>query len=155
MPKKTCRVLSLCLVLASPAALAQADISLQVGGQKYQASGQGECKSEPRASIYGVPAALYQVSHRAARQSLQLTLWQPRDAKPTMISLNLSIGGKTYAVDTVRAGGKADAKGSGKASVEQSGRGGVINIDAVAASGEKIMGRIQCRAFGGIQAEGG
>jgi hypothetical protein len=33
--------------------------------------------------------------------------------------------------------------------------GAAIAIDAVAAGGEKITGTIQCRRFGGIQAEGG
>jgi hypothetical protein len=50
-------MLAMSFALAAPAAFAQADISLQVGGTKYQASGQGECKAAPRASIYGVNAA--------------------------------------------------------------------------------------------------
>ena len=91
------------------AALAQADISLKVGAHTYQASGQGECKSAPRASIYNIPAALTSVSHRAGTNSLNLSLWQPTDGKPAMLSLSVTTGGKTYLVDTVR-----DKKGSGK-----------------------------------------
>ena len=139
------------LALLFPAcALAQADISLQVGSQKYSASGQGECKHAPRASIYDIPAALYSVSHRGGRDSLNLAVWQPRDGKPDMLSLSLTVGGKTYAVDTVK-----QKKGSGSAKVESAGRGGAITLDAVAASGEKISGKIQCRSFGGVNAEGG
>jgi hypothetical protein len=139
------------LVLLVPAfAFAQADISLQVGSQKYSASGAGECKHAPRASIYNIPAALYSVSHRGGKDSLHLTVWQPADGKANMISLSLAAGGKTYVVDTVK-----DKKGSGKAAVESSGRAGTITLDAVAASGEKISGKIQCRAFGGVHAEGG
>jgi len=134
----------------SAAAVAQADIALQIGSQKYAASGQGECKSAPRASIYNIPAALYSVSHRAGKDSLNLTLWRPTDGKPDMLSLSVAAGGKNYVVDTVK-----DKKGSGGAKLEPSARGGTIVVDAVAASGEKISGRIQCRAFGGIQAEGG
>ena len=86
----------------SAAAVAQADIALQIGSQKYAASGQGECKSAPRASIYNIPAALYSVSHRAGKDSLNLTLWRPTDGKPDMLSLAITSGGKSYLVDTVR-----------------------------------------------------
>jgi hypothetical protein len=141
--------------LATPAVFAQADISLQAGGEKYQASGQGECKAAPQASIYGVSAAMYSVSHRAGKQSLNLTLWQPANGAANMMSLHLATGSKSYIVDTVKAGTKRDTKGSGKASIEKSGAGGAIVIDAVAGGGEKITGRIQCRTFGAIQAEGG
>jgi hypothetical protein len=143
--------LTLLLALLLPAlAFAQADISLQVGLQKYSASGAGECKHAPRARIYDIPAALYSVSQRGAKDSLNLSVWQPADGKPNMVSLNVTAGGKSYVVDTVK-----NKKGSGKAVVESSGRGGTITLDAVAASGEKITGKIQCRSFGGVQAEGG
>lgn len=133
-------------LIAAPPAFAQADIALQVGGQKYLASGQGECKSAPRASIYNIPAALYSVSHRAGKDSLNLTLWRPASGKPDMLSLSISAGGKSYVVDTVK-----DKKGSGGAKLD----GRTFLIDATAASGEKISGKIQCRQFGGVQAEGG
>lgn len=135
------------LALCCPVvALAQADISLQVGTQTYQSSGQGECKSAPRASIYNMPAALTSVSHRAGKNSLNLSLWQPTDGKPAMLTLSVTTSGKTYVVDTVR-----DKRGSGKAVRDNL----TIVVDAVAASGEKITGKIQCRSLGAIQAEGG
>ncbi len=153
--KKTASILALGFAVAAPAALAQVEVSLQLGGTKYQASGQGQCKAAPQASIYGINAALYSVSQRANGQSLNLSLWQPKDGAPNMLSLRVSTGSKQYLVDTVKGGTKRDTKGAGKATVEKSGAGGVIAIDAVAAGGEKITGRIQCRSFGGIQAEGG
>jgi len=135
------------LALCFPAAaLAQADISLQVGTQTYQSSGQGECKSAPRASIYNIPAALTSVSHRAGANSLNLSLWQPTDGKAAMLTLSVTTGGKTYLVDTVK-----EKKGSGRAVRDNL----TIVVDAVAASGEKITGKIQCRSFGSVQAEGG
>jgi len=137
------------LAFAAPA-FAQADIDLQIGSQKYAASGQGECKSAPRASIYSIPAALYSVSHRAGKDSLNLTLWRPTDGKPDMLSLSVAAGGRNYVVDTVK-----EKKGSGGAKLQPSARGGTIVLEAVAASGEKISGKIQCRTFGGVQAEGG
>ena len=148
-------VLAASFALAAPAAFAQADISLQVAGTKYHASGQGECKTAPRASIYGVNAALYSVSQRAGSQSLNLTLWQPADGAPGMMSLQVSLGSKRYEVDTIKAAAKRDTKGSGTATLKKSGSGAAIAIDAVAAGGEKIRGTIECRRFGGIHAEGG
>jgi hypothetical protein len=134
------------------AAVAQADVALEVGGKKFQSSGPAECKAAQQASIYGIPAALYSVSQNVPnRQSLRLSVWQPKSGAPTMLSLSLWDGKKTYAVDTVKGGSKKDTRGSGNASVS----GTTITLDAVAASGEKITGKIQCRAFGGIQAEGG
>lgn len=145
MPASKVALFALC-VTCSAAAFAQADIALQIGSQKYAASGQGECKSAPRASIYNIPAALYSVSHRAGKDSLNLTLWRPADGKPDMLSLSITSGGKSYLVDTVR-----EKKGSGGARLD----GRTIVVDATAAGGEKISGKIQCRTFGGIQAEGG
>jgi hypothetical protein len=149
------RYLVLTLALAPAMAFAQADISLNVGGKNYQTSNQGQCKAAPQASIYGVHAALYSVSHNADGQSLNLSLWQPKDGAPGMLSLRVSTGSKRYVVDTVQGKTKRDTKGSGKATLEKSDAGGVIAIDAVAESGEKISGRIRCRSFGAIQAEGG
>ena len=134
------------------AALAQADVALEVAGRKIQASGAGECKAAPQASIYGVNAALFMVSQNVPnKQTLNLSVWQPKDGSPGMLSFRLWDGKNTYTVDTVKGGSKKDTKGSGNATVS----GTTITLDAVAASGEKITGRIQCRSFGGIRAEGG
>jgi hypothetical protein len=148
--------MSLLFTLAfAPSAWAQAqpvEVALQVGSSKHQFSGQGQCKAAPQASIYGINAALYTVSQRAGGQALNLTLWQPKDGSPNMISLRVSSGSKAYQVDTVKGGAKRDTKGSGSATVDKA---GVFTLDAVAATGEKITGRIRCGSFGGIQAEGG
>jgi hypothetical protein len=130
-------------------------IALRIGTTKYESSGQAECKAAPQASIYGVPAALYSVSQRSGSGSLNLTLWQPKDGAPIMMSLRIAAGGKSYLVDTVKAGPKRDTRGSGKATLRKTGAGGVVAVDAVDASGEKITGKIECTRFGGIQAEGG
>jgi hypothetical protein len=104
---------------------------------------------------YGVPAALTSVSQRAGGDSLNLSLWQPAAGAPAMLSLHVSTGSKSYVVDTVKGGSKRDTKGSGSAKLEKSGEGGAIVIDAVAAGGEKITGRIVCQRFGAVHAEGG
>jgi hypothetical protein len=140
------------LAKAAPAPM---EISLQVGSNTYRSSGEGECKAASQASIYGVNASLHSVSHSAGDRSLKLSLWQPKDGAPAMMSLHVSTGSARYRVDTVKAGAKRDTQGSGKATLQSAGAGGVFSIEAVAASGEKITGTIHCGRFGGVQAEGG
>jgi hypothetical protein len=138
--------------LFATTAFAQADVALEVGGKKLGLSGQGQCKAAQQASIHGVNAALYMVSQNVPnKQSLNLSVWQPKDGSPNMMSLSLWDGKKTYSVNTVKGGSATSVQGSGKATVS----GTTITLDAVAASGEKITGKIQCRSFGAVQAEGG
>ena len=132
-----------------------AEIALKVGSKDYRSSGPAECKAAAQASIYGIAAAQYSVSQRSGNDSVRLTLWQPKDGSPSMLSLHVSSGGSRYEVDTVKGGAKRDIKGSGKASLQSSGAGGVFTIDARAASGEPIAGKVTCSRFGAIQAEGG
>jgi hypothetical protein len=143
------------LACAAQAQPAPVEIALQVGATKYQFSGNAECKAAPQASIYGISAALYSVTHSAGGQSLHLTLWQPKNASPDMMTLTVSNGSNRYEVDTVKGANKRDTKGSGKTTVEKSGAGGVFKLEAVAAKGEKISGTIKCARFSGVQAEGG
>jgi hypothetical protein len=134
---------------------APVEIALQVGAKKYEFIGQGECKEAPQASIYGIHAALYSVSHSAGGRRLYLTLWQPKNGSAEMMTLQVSDGSSRYDVDTVKGGAKREIKGSGKATLQKSGAGGVFTLAAIAGSGEKIAGTIKCGRFGGIQAEGG
>jgi hypothetical protein len=134
---------------------APVEIALQVGAKRYEFSGQGECKAAPQASIYGINAALYSVSHSAGGRRLNLTLWQPKNGSAEMMTLHVSDGSSRYEVDTVKAGAKRETKGSGKTTLQKSGAGGIFTIAAVAGSGEKISGTIKCGRFAGIQAEGG
>lgn len=131
------------------------EVALQVGAKKYTASGQGECKFSEQGSIYDVPASQFFVSHRASSQSSQLTLWSPKDGRPEMVALHISMGGKQYEVDTVKAGAKRDTKGSGQAKMRKSGAGATFTIDAVTQGGEKISGTVKCGGLTPIHAEGG
>jgi hypothetical protein len=132
-----------------------AEIALKVGSKDYRSSGPAECKAAAQASIYGIAAAQYSVSQRSGNESLRLTLWQPKDGSPAMLSLHVSSNGSRYEVDTVKGGAKRDIKGSGTASLQKSGAGGVFTIDARALSGEALAGKITCSRFGALQAEGG
>jgi hypothetical protein len=56
--------------------------------------------------------AQYSVSQRSGNESIRLTLWQPKDGSPGMLSLHVSSGASRYEVDTVKGGAKRDIKGS-------------------------------------------
>ena len=132
---------------------AAAVIDLRIGSGKYEARG-GECKSAA-GSIYGVMATQFNVSHRDGKRSLNVTLWQARPPAGDMLQMNVSDGAHRVEVDTIKAGTKQTTKGSSKSTLRKSGAGGVLEIDAVAANGEKVTGRIECPAFASIRAEGG
>jgi hypothetical protein len=140
---------------ALSATAATPQIALQVGATRYAASGKGECKSAPEASIHGVKAAMYSVVHRDGPRALSFTLWQPRGGPSDVFSLNLSDGTKRHDVDTVKLGTKRDTRGSGKASVAKKGKGATFTLDAVTAGGDKVTGTIECTDFGAVRAEGG
>lgn len=131
------------------------EVALQVGANKYNASGQGECKSAESGSIYGILASQSSVSHGEGGKSLHLTLWQPKNGPAEMMTLFISVAGKRYNVDTVKAPAKRDTKGSGHTKLQRNGAGAVFTVDAVAGGGEKISGTIKCGSFMPIEAEGG
>jgi hypothetical protein len=131
------------------------EIALEIGSRRYDFTGQGECKAAPQASIHGVPAALYSVAQSAGGQSLNLTLWQPKDGAPAMMTLLITSASKRIEVDTVKGGTRRDLKGSGTVTLQRSGEGGLFTVAALAGSGEKVNGKIRCGRFGGIRAEGG
>ena len=130
------------------------EIHLQTGSAKYDARGTGECRAAERASIYGVVASQFAVTHNAGAQSLNLTLWQPKTGG-AMVTMSVSNAGKRYDVDTVKAGPKKETKGSAQATLNRSGSSATITISAVAASGDRISGTIKCGGVSAIQAEGG
>lgn len=140
---------------ASQGEASAVEIALKIGSQDYRFSGPAECKAAAQASIHGVSAALYSVAQRSGDQSLNFTLWQPKDASSGMLSLHVSSSGSRYEVDTVKAGAQRDTKGTGKATLQRAGAGGVFTIDTKTASGETIAGKIACSRFGGVRAEGG
>ncbi len=132
-----------------------ADVTLQVGKETYRGSGPTECKAARDASIYGIPALLFSVAQTSGKDSMRLSVWQPKNGTPDMMALHVALGGKSYEVDTVQAGTKRDTKGSGQAKFAKVRVGGTFTIDAVADDGTKITGTVTCSRFTGIVAEGG
>jgi hypothetical protein len=128
-------------------------IALKVAGQTLAFNGKGECNYEPAAYIYGTKSQLWKVEGRSAQGSASLTLWRPASGSGDMISLYVTAGGKSYAVNTVRTSGSA--QGSGKVTFTPVGGGGTFTIDATAANGGRITGTLKCSAFTSVVVEGG
>lgn len=130
-------------------------ISLQVGGAPYAFTGAGSCRSTPRASIYDLPATMWNVEQNAEGKSLTLTVWHPTSGATDMLSLAVTAGGKSHRVDTVKVGQRGSVEGSGTVKVDTSGQGGVFTINAAAKDGAKISGTIKCDRFTSVEAAGG
>ena len=121
-------------------------IDLRVGSAAYTVSGPGECHATDDASIFNAPAGMKSARHSDATRDLNFTLW--RLAKGgDMITLDLTIGGKRHRVNTLTVAPAANRRGSGGATFQARGTGGVFTFDATADSGARITGQISCPAF--------
>jgi hypothetical protein len=130
-------------------------VAIAAGTTQYAFTGQGTCQSTPRASIYNVPAALSSVRVQDGARNVNLTLWQPSNGTPAMISLGITADGKSHRVDTVKVGQQGTTQGSGTATLQKQGSAGTFAVDATAADGTKIKGTIRCPSFVAPVAEGG
>jgi hypothetical protein len=140
----------------APAAQASVTIEAKIGGKKYKASGGGECKHAPDASIRGVSASLWLVQYASAKdgslKQLNLTLWRPKDGSPDQLSLSLETGSASHRIET---GGKGGNSGEGSVTILPSGPGGRLEISGKEAGGKPVQITIDCPVFAGIEAEGG
>jgi hypothetical protein len=131
-------------------------IEAKVGGKKYKASGSGECKHAPDASIRGVSASLWMVQYTNAKdgslKQLNLTLWRPKDGSPDQLSLSLETGSGSHRIQT---GGDGANSGEGSVTILPSGPGGRLEISGKEAGGKRVQIAIDCSAFAGVEAEGG
>jgi hypothetical protein len=139
-----------------PAEQASLVIEAKVGGKSYNASGSGQCKHAPDASIRGVSASLWMVQYTSAKdgslKQLNLTLWRPKDESPDQLSLSLETGSGSHRIET---GGKGGNSGEGSVTILPSGPGGTLEIKGKEAGGKPVQITIACPAFAGIEAEGG
>jgi hypothetical protein len=121
-------------------------ISLQVGAERYDFTGQGTCEYGAEGSIYDTPAQSWMVQQSDGGRSLALVFWRPVNKSADMMSLNVSTGKTSHDVDTVKGPGRT-AKGSGSVVLAPSGKGGTLTINATASGGAKISGTVKCDAF--------
>jgi hypothetical protein len=140
----------------APAEQTSVTIEAKVGGKRYKASGSGECKHAPDASIREVPASLWMVQYTNTKdgslKQLHLTLWRPKDGSPDQLSLSLETGSGSHRIET---GGEGGNRGEGSVTILPSGPGGRLEISGKEAEGKPVQITIDCPAFAGIEAEGG
>jgi hypothetical protein len=132
-------------------ALVEAEISLKVAGETYDAKGQASCTHASKGSIYNVISEMWTVRQEQDGQSVQLTLWKPLDGSAPMFTLSTG-GKKNTSITTVRGG---QTTGSGTVTLSPAGKGGTFTIDARTKGNEAVTGRITCQAFTPAIAEGG
>ena len=132
--------------------MARMQVSLKIGEQRYDSSTAGKCTHAAVASIYQAVSELWSAQQSEGGRSLNLSLWRPKDGSGDMVSLSISSGRSSHRVSTVRGAALA---GSGRVTLQQSGKGGVFTVDAKTPEGAAITGTIKCDVFAPHVAEGG
>jgi hypothetical protein len=99
----------------------QLTAAADIGGDRYQFSGLGECQHTADASIYEVPASMW--SARFTDEGgkftyLNLTLWQPKADPAVQVSLGLTGAGENSEIATVKG---SQVRGSGAGRIEPKG----------------------------------
>ena len=126
--------------------MASVDVALQVGGVPYTAKAAGECNYSTESTIFEAPATMWAARQNEGNRNLNFTLWRLKQGGD-MLTLFVTVGNTTHRVNTVKVGSHADVRGSGQATFEKRGAGGIFTIDAMADTGAKITGRISCSGF--------
>lgn len=125
-----------------------------IDGERYSASGSGECKHAPQASIYGVPSAMWLAQYfgQGAVRTVALTLWRPQSGGDDQLSLSLTTTEGTSRISTVQGG---ELVGSARAQLELDGAGGRLRVDGRDADGTPVTLDLHCSRFTALEAVGG
>ena len=130
------------------------ELSATVDGEQYSASGTGECKHAPQASIYGVPSAMWLAQYfgQGAVSTVALTLWRPQSGGDDQLSLSLTTAEGTSRISTVQGG---ELVGSARARLELDGAGGRLRVEGRDAQGTPVTLDLRCSRFTALEAVGG
>jgi hypothetical protein len=125
-----------------------------IGGERCRASGSGECKHAPQASIYGVPSAMWLTQYfgQGAVRTVALTLWRPQSGGDDQLSLSLTTTEGTARISTVQGG---ELVGSAEAWLELEESGGRLRVDGQDAQGAPVTLDLRCSRFTALEAVGG
>jgi hypothetical protein len=115
-------------------------ISLNVGGVPLSVGGLGECQQ----GSDGSQARKWSARRRDGQREVVITVWRGSGGAE-QFTLLVTINGRSHRVNTGRSDGAPT--GSGQATFEAKGRGGVFNIYALADTGARISGQVSCTAF--------
>lgn len=130
-------------------------LSASIGGESLRGEGNGECRHDPRASIYDVPSSMWMVRFRGDGpiERLHLTVWRPESGDTAQLGMRLQTALGSHEIDTVT--GDGETVGSGTVVVEPDGQGGRIRVEGRGADGVPIRATIDCARFDGVEAVGG
>ncbi len=161
-PKTLYAAIGLAVLLAafgSTPAAAQAPapmkLTVNVAGRSQTLRGNGQCRHEPRASLYGKNAALWSVDYPAnqAAPGVSLSYWRfAAGGAGDQFTLTVSSGRTQHTISN--AAGQRRA-GSGRVSYRAMPLGGRFEIAGTAQDGAALHVIIECARFGAIYAEGG
>ena len=131
-------------------------VEVSAGSERAELTGRGKCTHAKMASIYGVPAALWQIqdSDRAGKiRHASLSVWRPSAGDvPDQFSMAISTASTQYRIDTVKGG---QMVGSGSVTVHPMGEGAHFEVVGTDADGRSVRAAFQCTRFTEHVAEGG
>jgi hypothetical protein len=121
-------------------------VNLKIGSTSYTASGPGECIHSTEGGLYDVPGTQWGARRTDGAQNVNFTMWR-LSGKGDSVTLFVTAGGKTHKVSTVPVGPPSNRAGSGTATFEARGAGGVFTLDLHADTGAAITGQMICSGF--------
>ena len=129
-------------------------VTVTVGGRTETLRGNGNCGHEPRASIYGVAAALWMADYAGeGSQSVMLRHWRPAAAgAEEQFRFSVQSGSKAHRISTIK-GGKLE--GSGRSTFRPTAQGGRFEIVGKDQNGAPLQATVECARFTGINAVAG
>jgi hypothetical protein len=129
-------------------------IGLSVESERADLTGTGKCTHAPEASIYGVPAALWQIQDSDAGKIryASLTVWRPKAGGAEQFSMAINTAEAEHRIRTVKGG---EMVGTGTVSIHPSGEGAHFEVVGTDADGRSVRATFQCARFTQHIAEGG
>ena len=129
-------------------------IELSTGGDRAELVGMGRCTHAKEASIYGVPAALWQVQDSDTGEigHASLTVWRPAAGGADQFSMAIASGDRDHRISTVKGG---EIVGRGTVTMHPSGAGAHFEVVGTDGDGRSVRATFQCERFAEHIAEGG
>ena len=130
-------------------------IELSAGGDRAELTGMGRCTHAKEASIYGMPASLWQIQDSDTGQigHATLTVWRPASGSGgDQFSMAIASGDRDHRISTVKGG---EIVGSGSITMHPMGAGAHFEVVGTDAEGRSVRASFQCERFTEHVAEGG
>ena len=129
-------------------------IELSTGSNRAELAGMGRCTHAKEASIYGVPAALWQVQDSDTGEigHASLTVWRPASGGADQFSMAIASGDDDHRISTVKGG---EIVGSGSVTMHPTGAGARFEVVGTDGDGRSVRATFQCERFAEHIAEGG